>query len=237
MMLTSGDFVKSVPGIFAYWNAENAIVSGTTITTLPDQSGNNQSLRNLTISGTAPTYTEIDSNFNDHPSISAFVASTTQALQATFDTSLLQPYTIYLVMSVSTNANEMIWRSNAGNFTNSAGFYINTATPTTTILTKDSSVAVTSVGTVANGNHVSCCVYDSANTSAIYIDSSATAIAISPGDGSLDTNNCAVMTIGAIGSLVVYSWASMICYSGAHSALQRKSLMSYLGKKYGIVTT
>lgn len=230
------DTVKSVPGLFAYWNAENAVVVGTGITSLPDQSGNLQSARDLIKVTTAPTYTEVDPAFNFKPSISCS-AGTAIRLQATFDTSLLQPYTIYLVMNVSTNASTVFWRSNAGNMTGGAGFIVNGGTPTLTMATVDSSSAITSPSALTNQNYVSCGIYNSTGISSMWMNNSQTAFTTSPGDGTVDANDCSVMTIGAFGSAVTYSWTTMACYSGAHDALTRKKIMKYLGNKYSIATT
>lgn len=235
LLPSAGDTIKSVPGLFAYWSADNAVVSGGAIIRLPDLSGNVQTARDLTPVTTGPTYTAVDSTFNNRPSISSSTANI--RMQATFDTSLAQGYTVYLVMNVASNAGTVFWRSNAGNNVNSAGYQILGGPAASVIATQDSALALTSVGSVTVGNKVSCCIYDNANTSAQYLNDSANTWATSPGDGNVDSLSCSVMTIGNFGTANIYAWTTMALYAGSHNAVTRKKIMSYLGNKYSIAVS
>lgn len=222
-------------GLFSYWTADNAITSGGLITSLPDQSGNGQAARNLTKVTTGPTYNSSDSNFNGYPSISGTTSNV--RMQSTFDTSLAQPSTVYLVMKQFSTASTMFWRTNAGNNTNGVSMIVNSGPGTIFIATLDSANAITSSGSLSATNYVSCCVYNSAGVSGIFLNNSQTAFATSPGQGTVDTNNCAVITIGSFGTAISYSWASMACFNGAHTAAQRLKIMSYLGNRYAIAVS
>lgn len=239
MMLTSGDVMDSIPGLFAYWNSENVVVAGSTVTKVKDVSGNNKTARDLSTVSLDPTYTAADANFAGKPSISA-TSGAAKRLQATLDVSLAQPSTWYLVMRAETvGAGKVVyWRSNAGNFTDSAGLYV-PDTMTMHMLTLDASNAISSTNTVTGGtNYVNCCVYNSTGVSSIYMNNSQTVWSTSPGEGSIDSNSCAVVTIGTFaGEEAAYSWTTMAAYSGVHDAATRKKVMAYLGAKYGITTT
>lgn len=231
----SSDYLFSKGNVFAYWSAEDAVVSQAGVAIrIPDVSGNRQIARDLTPVSTGPTWNQRDSNFNGRASVSSSTANI--RMNATFDTSMLQPYTIYLVMRVETNAATMFWRSNAGNFTNSAGMFINSGPGTCGQQVLDGGQAVTSAVAVTVGNKVSCFVYNG-GSSAQYFNDSVTPFAAAPGQGGLDGNSCAVITIGNFGSANVYSWATMICYSVAHSSADRQEIMKFLGNKYRIAIT
>lgn len=232
----SQDLLLTVTGLFAYWKADNVTVSGGVIVTMPDQSGNRQTARDLTVPTTGPTYNAVDTNFNSKPSVSGTTGQA-RRVEATLDTSLVQAYTTYTVMRVETNANYMYWRSNAGNFTDSAGFYVQ-PTLTATLQVNDVGSAVTSATSLTAGtSYVNCCIYNT-GTSAIYFNDSQTAFASAPGDGTIDANNCAVVSVGTFTAEECdYSWTTMALYSGAHDAATRSKIMKSLGSKYGITVT
>jgi hypothetical protein len=236
MMLGGNDVMKSVPGLFAYWSADNAVVIGGTVNKVKDASGNNVAARDLSSAALDPTYNASDANFGGKPSISATNAAA-KRLESTLDVSLAQAYTAYTVMRVETNANTMYWRSNGGNFTNSAGFYVQ-ASLVATLQVLDAGSALTSATSLTAGtSYVNCCIYNGA-TSAIYMNDSANTFAVAPGNGSIDANSAAVITIGTFTAEECnYSWTTMALYTGAHDAITRKKVMSYLGSKYGITTT
>lgn len=235
LMQSNLDPVREAGNLFAYWTAENAVMSASKIVKLPDQSLNKQTARDLVPVTTGPDLIYNDTNFNNRNSISSSTANI--RLQCTFDTPLVQGYTVYLVMRVASNAGSMFWRSNAGNNVNSAGFVINGGPGTSVQATQDSSLAITSVNSVAIGNYVSCFIYNSTGVSGQYMNDSINPWAISPSQGSLDALNCNVMTIGNFGTANIYSWTAMACYSAVHTQPQRYTIMNFLGSKYGIKTT
>lgn len=232
---TGDDLIKSVPGLFAYWNAELVVLGATTvIQRLPDQSGNLKTARDLVQVSTGPTLTKVDPNWNNKPSISSSAANI--RLQSTFDTNLTQGYTIYLVHNITAYAGTMFWRTNAGNNTGAAGYTIDTGPASAHIQTQDAGNAITSAGSVTVGNYVNCSIYNSTGISAIYYNNSLTPFATSPGQGTVDAVDCSVMTIGNFTTANSYSWTMMACYQGVHDQFTRQKLMNYMGSKYGVAT-
>lgn len=220
---------------FAYWTSDIVSTSGANVTSMPNLSGVGTTARNLLAVGTGPKLLAADGNFRGAPSVVG-VSSVASRLESTLDITLVQPSTVYAVIRVETNANYMTWRHNAGNFANSAGMFIDPSNDVG-ILTQDSANAITSAPIASAGtNYVSCAIYDnSGGTSAIYMNNSQTAVAKSPGDGSVDTNNCSVMSIGTTsGEECNYSWTCQIAFNGIHTAATRQRVMQWLGLKYGI---
>lgn len=225
----------SIAQMFAYWEASKNTVSAGNILTLLDISGNGVSARNLAAVGTGPAYTAADSTFNNQPSVSGGAGAGFR-VQSTFDQKLTQPATYYLVMNINnTNSATVYWRSNAGNFTDSAGFYM-PSTRLGSILCLDSAQAITCGSAVAIGTYVCCAVYNG-SSSALYFNNSTTPTASSPSQGGMDANGCSVMTMGSFGAGAAYTWTSQICYRGAHSQPVRQHIMQWLGVKYGITVT
>ena len=223
---------SQVTGLFAFWTADNVVLSGGVVSEMPDVSGNNVKARNLVKVTTGPTYTASDPTFNFQPSVSSNAANV--RLHSTFDTTLAQPSTVYLVMNVSNAGNGMFWRTNAGNFLNSTGLFINGTTPTAVMQVRDTAaLAVTSPSALAGTKHVTCAIYNT-TASALYVDNSQATFAVSPTHGSVDNDGCTAMTIGNFGTAVPYSWTTMICYSGTHDADTRRRVMAWLGLRYGI---
>lgn len=220
-----------ISGIFGYWTADNAVLSGGLVSELPDVSRNRRAARSLKRVGTGLTYTASDPTFNRKPSVSS--TGTDKRLQATFDVALSQPYTIYQVVNQAAGAiaeNSFYWRSNAGNLTNSAGFYVYDGAPV--IQNHDAGNAVTAGSALSGQAHVTCCVYNG-SASYIYVDDSQAAFA-GPSDGLVDSDTCTVMTVGSFGTSVSYSWTTLIAYSGSHDAHTRRRVMRWLGMKYGV---
>ena len=221
-LIPSVDPIYGIGGLFAYWSSDRVLQSGGTVSKVIDISGNNNSARDLSAVSTQPIYTAYDPNFNYRASISGTAINT--RMQSTFDTAMGNPCTTYLVCNMSTNANTVFWQSNSGNFTNSAGLFASGGQLNPSALNAGGSFATTAV---ANGNHVVCTVYNNAS-SAVYVDSSVTAV----GSGTLDTAAPTVMTIGSFASAVNYSWCCMLVYSGAHTLVQRQKVMDFLQHKY-----
>lgn len=235
-LLIGGPFnLSKIPGMFAYWNAENAALSGTSIVTLADQSGAGQSARNLVrVANPGPEYNASDPNFNYYPSIYGTAATGPRMQALTFDTPIAQPYTVYLVHRIETNANTVFWRSLNGNYDNSAGYYMSGGFARLQTANSSGNTIVSS-GAIANGNKVMCAVYNGMTAnSAMYYNDSTNASGAYPAQGGIDVANCNGLTIGSFFSAVTYSWAAMVIYTGAHDQPTRAKVMSFFGNKYGI---
>lgn len=220
----------TIPNMVALWDASNAVATGGAIDSIPDQSGNGNTL--LKVGATGPTLTATDSNFNNQPSIGTTIAN--RRLSVTLaDSGAVQPYTVYHVIRCETNSNTVYWRTNAGNFTGSAGFYLQ-SDRLPRVQTRDAGFTITSGNAITTGgtNYVTCTVYNT-TSSAIYFNSSSTANA----SGTVNNDNLSTITVGSFGSAVSMSWASLVIYSGAHDQSTRAKVMSFLGSKYNISTT
>ncbi len=230
----SGFSPLNVSGIHSYYTADICTQSGGTATVIPDQSANHEASL-LVVQGN-PLYTAADANFNNRPSFSCIAAA--RRVEVTFNAAIAQPSTYYLVHDVLANANTIYWRSNQGNFTDAAGYYIPTDL-SAHMQTLDGGNAVTSAGSIATGRYVSCAVYDSAGSATqLYLNDSVTPFTGEPSDGDVDVNSNLVMTIGTfLGETGDYTWTTAIQYTGAHDAATRKKVMKFLGDKYGITTT
>lgn len=232
----SYDTLTSQKGLFALWSAENAITTSGTIDAIPNSFSNDSPGKTLTkVGATGPSLTAQDPSFNNFPSISSTLAN--RRLETTFDSSLAQPGTVYLVTTLNTNPGTFFARTNAGNFDASFGLTIS-STGSLSIQCANAGPAVTSAaGYIDDLPHVIACIYDGSATSAIYLDNSQTAIASAPGSGSVSSEDSAVVTIGSFGTAINYSWALMAFYSGSHDSYTRFRIMNYLGRKYKISTS
>lgn len=220
----------SVAGLHSYYTSDLCTVSSSTATVIPDQSGNSET--SLTPKVAAPLYKATDSKFNGLPSFGSNFEE--RRCQGTFNNPLLQPATYYMVIFVSnSNGGKVFWRSNQGNFTNSAGFEINSSYEPL-MLTQDNSQAVSGRSSIF-GAYVSCAVYNSGGTSSLYLNDSTNSFMSSPGDGDIDGNGNYTMTIGSFDSEEYY-WTAAAQYQGAHNQATRQLLLSYFGSKYGIST-
>ncbi len=221
----------SVEGLHSYYVSDVCTHTASTVSVVPDQSGNGET--SMTVAGSSPLYTASDADFNGLPSFGSVTAA--RRLQATFASSLAQPSTYYLVMKVVSNPGYVYWRSNQGNFTDSGGLYM-TPSLEPVMIVADSSLAISAATPIAAGVYVSCAIYNYGGVSAFYLNNSASAHMTSPSQGNLDGNSNACMTIGTVSS-ETYTWTAAAQYSGAHDADTRQQLMAYFGAKYGITTT
>lgn len=230
------DPMKAFPGLLGYWNSESVVATAAgVISIVRDQSRANLTARNLTPVSTGPTLTPNDPNFNHKPSIGSSTANI--RLQSTLGTTFAQPYTCYHTINITAYTGTMFWRSNAGNNINSVGMNISSGPGQIHIQTQDSSLAITSVGSVSLGSAVSCCVYNSGGISGIYLNDSQNPFALSPSQGDLDNLGATVLTVGNFTTANSYSWTSLAIYQGAHDAPTRLTIMKHLGARYGIATT
>lgn len=224
----------SVSGLHSYYTADVCTNSGGTVTVIPDQSANHEA--SLTVVSGQPLYTAADTQFNNRPSFGCVSAA--RRVEVTFNTPITQPATYYQVIKVVSNPGTVYWRSNQGNFTDSAGFYVQSDL-SVHLQCSDGGQAITSPGTITPGTYVSCTIYDSAGaSSALYLNNSVTPFTSEPSDGDVDANSNLVMTIGTfVGDSNTYYWTAAAQYNGAHSAATRSKLMKFFGTKYGITTT
>lgn len=233
MLYTSSNLLFTVEGMHSLYSAEKCTNDGSTASIIQDLSGNNEV--SMTVPSGNPVYTSSNALFNSKPTFSC--SSAARRVETIFTNPLVQAYTIYLVFRVETNTNTVYWRSLQGNYDNSAGFYLQSDL-LPRAQTRDGGSAITSTNAlVAGTNYVGCSVYNT-TSSALYFNDSVNANAMSPGQGSVNDNNCNGLTIGTFtGQPASYTWAVSVQYSGAHDAVTRKKIMSFLGNKYGISTT
>ena len=242
--ITFGDPIVNFPGTFAYWTAENSVLTGgITFVSLPDTSNNQKTVNNLTIptgaGGVAPTWIRNDPNFNGMPSIAGTAIN--QRVQSSGTVAFAQAYTVYHVLRHTSNANTMYWRSAGGNFSGSAGLYVSGGSNSPTMQNLDTGGhAINTSNTLTTGtSYVTSSVYDNAGaTSALYVNNSQTAFMSQSGTTNIiDAGSCTQMTVGNFGSVATYSWTAMAVISGSHDAPTRKFIMSFFGGKYNIPVT
>lgn len=222
----------SIPGIHSLYSADFCTQSAGTATVIPDQSNNHEV--SLTVVSGNPLYTAADPLFNNMPSFSSVVAG--RRVEGAFHSALAQPSTYYMVHDIQANSNKVYWRSNQGNYADSAGYYYDSGL-IAHMQTLDGGNAVTAGSAASTGQYVSCAVYNG-NSSALYLNNSQTPFASSPSQGQVDGNSNLVMTIGTFtGQSASYIWTMAIQYQGAHDAVTRKKLFAYLGQRYNIGTT
>ena len=232
---SSSNIILQTPGLFACWSSENAVAPSGTADTILDLSANNQPARYLQkVGATGPTVTLGDSSYNLYPSINSTSANI--RMQSTFDQSLAQPATVYIVTSLINNAGTYFITTNAGNFDNSLGMSMSSAGNISMQCANAGPALTTSSTHNDDGTHVLAAIYNTSN-SELYIDNSQTPVAQSPGDGSVSSNSAAAITIGTFGTAITYSWAFIAYYSGAHDQYTRFRIMSFLGRKYKISTS
>lgn len=232
---SSSNIILQTPGLFAYWDSERTVSPAGTVDVVFDKSSNGQPQRNLyKVGGTGPVITYDDPLYNGFPSINDSAANI--RLQSTFDESLAQPATVYIVTSLNNQAATYFITTNAGNFDNSFGMSMSSAGNISMQCLNAGPALTSSSGYNDDTSHVIAAIYNTSSSS-LYLDNSQTPIAQSPGDGSVSSNSAAVLTIGSFGTAMVHSWAFIAYYSGAHDQYTRFRIMSFLGRKYKISTS
>lgn len=240
---TADDGVALTPPItdnmFVWWYASDAVDDGSGYAdSIPNSSGAGDSTRDL-IAAVAPyafatlkpiIYTG-DSDFGGRTSVGdASPATTGRAFVnsggGTFDSTLSQPSTWYIVAKLYATSNVKYFRLNrSGSASSNVHALTGDANPNLYVNAGTSWAFATT-----SGVHIICAVYNGAS-SAVYFDNPDTAVNTSDAGA----NSCNQIFSGAFyNDLAAWKWAEHGAYSVAHDATQRTQVFDYLAAKYGL---
>ena len=230
----SATFVPSVlPGCILWYRADLGVnLGGTSVLNWNDQSGTNDSNKNLT-SVNAPTYTLADSNYNNQPTVLFANASSTYMTSTSFVTPVNQPNTWVIVGHIPTLSTVLV--ALASNDLTSTQQIARNSTLSEITMTANSTTLGAS-GTWSTPGVVLTEFYGA--SSALYYNNFTT-----PTTGSVGTGAGSGLNSLTLGSSDAASgsgdyWdgpiAEIIGYSGILSSASKAQLRNYLRGRYGL---
>jgi hypothetical protein len=221
--------IPGLPGIFAWWRSDLGIsqTSGS-VNSWTDQIGAKVLAVNGSFLETSPTYTSVNSNFNNFPSLD-FGTIGTEGLQLLW--TLAQPFSIFYCYRLTNTAISGVNYMLADTAANAWLIYLD-STPEWNY---QSAIGSVSLNSFIDINNHAVCFIPGGTADHLYIDGSGTDLDNTA--SSATTSTQIIVGYDGTNAIINFSIAEIIVCTGTSSLITRQQVFAYFAKRYGFTAS